>query len=214
MIVRVWHPSGNLYVYKSCMRVYVADTLFKQLQYEVNWQQPAGMPRFTCFMSDCKCPYGYSRFSIEARPWHKNLRAVLRNVAKSLKINIDFNCANLNLYHGTQQSVDWHSDNEWKMFGHNPTILSISLGSTRKFCVRPCNDVRNVITYTLDHGDVCIMQGNLQKTHQHQVPKEYYKDPDSVRINITARVITNCTCGHSPVSEWSYPFSTYQPGVS
>ena len=149
------------------MRVYVADTLFKQLQYEVNWQQPAGMPRFTCFMSNCKCPYGYSRFTIEARPWHKNLRAVLRNVAKSLNINIDFTCANLNLYHGTLQSVDWHSDNE-KLFGPTPTILSISLGSSRKFCVRPRNDFRNVITYTLEHGDVCLMQGNLQQTHQHQ----------------------------------------------
>jgi len=188
------------------MRMYVADQLFKQLM-SINWLQPAGMPRSTCFMSDCQCPYGYSRHSIDATPWHEPLRDIVRNIARALNLNLQNMkiCANLNLYEGSLQSVDWHSDNE-PMFGPEPTILSISLGGSRNFCVRPLNNLSNVLTYRLDHGDVSIMSGTLQQTHQHKVPKEWYHD-SSVRINITARIIKQCMCGGTPVScRWRTPF--------
>ena len=192
-------------MFKQLVPLAIGNALLDSLYNEINWTNP-GMPRFTYFMANCLCPYKYSKHSIKSAPWHNELYQLVVHLCQILKLNVTFDCANLNLYEGTNQSVGWHADDEDK-FGSMPTILSISLGSSRLFQLRTLQTPHEYDSFVLDHLDVCLMQGNLQSTHEHQVPKQFPNDPTSIRINITARVSTICTCGPTyHVSKVNTPF--------
>ena len=180
-------------MYKQFVPAIIGQCLFNSLYNDLNWANP-GMPRYTYFMSRCKCPYDYSRHSIEPAPWHQQLQILIQHVCNALNLNDDYDCANLNLYQGSHHSVEWHADDEDRI-GVDPTILSISLGSARKFVLRTNQQPYQYDSFLLEDLDVCVMSGNLQATHQHKVPKVWPPDPKSVRINITARVTKKCTCG-------------------
>merc|ERR1719335_327058 len=97
---------------------------------------------------------------------------------------------NMNLYEDGGMSVGWHSDDERIFQGkfQDIRILSLSLGVTRKFEVRinypePGKNPINVMN--LGNGDLCTMEGMLQKHYQHRVPKE--GTINGPRINLTWR---------------------------
>merc|ERR1719330_2096516 len=99
------------------------------------------------------------------------------------------NCCNLNLYDDGGMSVGWHADDERLFQGkfQDIRILSLSLGVTRKFVLRqnwPA-DGEGPITLSLGSGDICTMEGMLQKHYQHRVPKEAMVQ--GPRINLTWR---------------------------
>jgi alkylated DNA repair dioxygenase AlkB len=73
-----------------------------------------------------------------------------------------------NQYRSGQDSIGWHSDNEPSM-GFNPAIASVSLGSVRKFQIKPRNG--KPTDFWLEHGSLLIMHPGSQSTHLHQVPK-------------------------------------------
>lgn len=51
-------------------------------------------------------------------------------------LDVELNSVLLNLYRNEKDSVAWHSDDELTM-GVSPTIASVSLGTVRKFEMRP-----------------------------------------------------------------------------
>merc|ERR1712216_298818 len=87
------------------------------------------------------------------------------------------NSCNLNLYEDGGMSVGWHSDDE-RYFNskfQDIRILSFSLGVARQFHVRPNwpePQERPLRVLTLGNGDLCTMEGMLQKHYQHRVPRE------------------------------------------
>lgn len=58
-------------------------------------------------------------------------------------LDVDLNSVLMNLYRNEKDSVAWHSDDELTM-GVRPTIASISLGSVRKFEMRPKGHVSSI----------------------------------------------------------------------
>merc|ERR1712066_1124399 len=84
---------------------------------------------------------------------------------------------NLNLYEDGGMSVGWHSDDERLFQGkfQDIRIISFSLGVTRKFELRPNwpePGERSLHRVLLSDGDLCTMEGMLQKHFQHRVPRE------------------------------------------
>ncbi|MHC0067959.1 alpha-ketoglutarate-dependent dioxygenase AlkB [Nostoc sp. UIC 10890] len=75
-----------------------------------------------------------------------------------------------------------HADNEASM-GFNPAIASISLGSCRKFQIKPRNG--KPTDFWLEHGSLLVMHPGCQSTHLHQVPKT--NKVVGTRINLTFR---------------------------
>ncbi|NQZ59349.1 MAG: alpha-ketoglutarate-dependent dioxygenase AlkB, partial [Lentisphaeraceae bacterium] len=71
--------------------------------------------------------------------------------------------------------------------GRNPIIASISLGAERRFVIRALHEHLDKLTLKLPHASLLLMQGTLQHTHEHQVPKE--KTIQGVRVNLTFRQI-------------------------
>jgi alkylated DNA repair dioxygenase AlkB len=87
--------------------------------------------------------------------------------------------------------MGYHADNER---GVDPLIVSVSLGETRKFRVKPnrlgvqqlqLSTKTDSIAYDLASGDVLVMDGSMQVYWHHGVPKQLRITKP--RINITFR---------------------------
>lgn len=124
--------------------------------------------------------YTFSGETHPARGWTPTLQTIRKQV--ELHLGRRFNSCLANYYRNGQDSVAWHSDDEHEM---GDVIVSISLGGTRRFLTRE-KTTQSKETYTLEHGDMVVMSGDFQKTHEHCVPKTAKAvDP---RLNLTFRV--------------------------
>ena len=66
--------------------------------------------------------------------------------------------------------LGWHSDNE-RLHGSidDPyAILSLSMGSSRTFSIRPMNRRNDETHFLMSHGDLLSMNGFFQKIYQHR----------------------------------------------
>ncbi len=98
-----------------------------------------------------------------------------------------FNFILMSLYRDGRDSISWHSDDE-RFLGPNPTIASLSLGGSRRFCIRD-KVTREKAEVELNHGDLMVMHDDFQHRYEHHVPKTGKTvDP---RINLTFRNATN-----------------------
>ncbi|GBM41367.1 Alpha-ketoglutarate-dependent dioxygenase alkB 3 [Araneus ventricosus] len=139
-------------------------------------------------------PYTYAGATLEAGEMPNAVREIKEKVEATLRqydIKVELNSVLLNLYRNEKDSVAWHSDDELAL-GICPTIASVSLGVTRRFEMRPKENVRDldtgdIVYVNLTHGSLIVMDGCMQKDWLHRVPKEYHdKGP---RINLTFRTI-------------------------
>jgi alkylated DNA repair dioxygenase AlkB len=99
----------------------------------------------------------------------------------------DFAIAIGNRYLDGNHSIGWHADQE-KSMGVDPAIASISLGSVRRFSLKPKprSGVSGQIEhFDLEHGSLLLMLPGCQTTHIHQLAKTQKQVGE--RINWTFR---------------------------
>merc|ERR1711862_820467 len=160
------------------------------------------IPRKTAWMvapGGCSCTYRYGRIEVEPQvypPWMIQLMQLIMPLAGCNDMACWPNSCNLNLYEDGGMSVGWHSDDESLFQGkfQDIRIISFSLGVQRKFEIRanwPEQGEQPVRTIMLGDGDLCTMEGMLQKHFQHRVPKE--GNVEGERINLTWRWIMKHT---------------------
>jgi hypothetical protein len=179
---------------------------FQTVKDEVKWDQPEGphgpIPRKTAWMvapGGCCCKYRYGRIEVEPQvypPWMMNMMTMIMPLAGIMDVTQWPNSCNLNLYEDGGMSVGWHSDDEALFQGkfNDIRIISFSLGVQRKFEIRanwPEENERPIRTLKLGDGDLCTMEGMLQKHFQHRVPKE--GNVEGQRINLTWRWVMKHT---------------------
>ncbi len=86
-----------------------------------------------------------------------------------------------NWYRDGQDSVAMHRD---RVRSPGDTVVAIvSLGGRRPLVVRP-DEPGSTKRFHLGHGDLFVMGGSFQATHQHGIPKIAHADP---RISIMFR---------------------------
>jgi len=141
------------------------------------------IPRLQCWFGDPGATYAYSGLSMHPKPWTEELM-LLKAKIEALT-NSSYNSVLVNLYRDGKDSNGWHSDDE-KELGENPTIASLSLGSSRVFQLKhkATGERRNIL---LESGSLLIMSGELQKNWKHQIPKK--SKIFEPRINLTFRKI-------------------------
>ena len=137
-------------------------------------------PRLTAWFGEGRYMFGGTARTGQAFP--ALLECIRQDVSEIA--GVEFNSCLANLYRGGSDSVSWHSDDEKEM---GPVIASVSLGATRRFLLRPKGAKTPVTEYHLGHGDLVIMSGDLQTTHEHSVPKT--RIPTDPRLNLTFRVL-------------------------
>ena len=182
----------RLLVYRNFYSANLANQLFQNLQDEIEWLSPSytnpdgtvvHLPRLTANYGDKS--YNYSGLEFEPQPWTE-LLLPLKADAEKLS-GTAFNALIIQFYRDGNDRVNWHSDDDLCV-GKNPVIVSMSFGETRSFWFRNKDNsvFEEILKLELDHGDVVIMQGNLQHTHKHKVPREPEKGG---RINLTFRKV-------------------------
>lgn len=172
-----------------------------------SWDQPQGpngpIPRKTAWMvaRGCACTYRYGQIEVQPQEfptWMLSLMRLVMPLCGFVEAASWPNSCNLNLYEDGAMSVGWHADDERLFQGklRDIRILSLSLGASRRFELRanwPEAGEKPVHVLTLADGDLCTMEGMLQKHYQHRVPRE--GPVLSPRINLTWRWVV----AHGPV---------------
>jgi len=166
-----------------------ADRVLSTLRMELDWRQlPVKMfgreipqPRLTAWCADTGVRYAYSGLRFGARRWHPELKRLRR--ALELRTGGVFNSVLANAYRNGRDSMGWHADDEPEL-GQEPLIASLSLGSARRFLIRPTGGGRSR-HLDLEHGSLLLMQGQSQHEWQHAIPKT--SRTVGWRINLTFR---------------------------
>jgi alkylated DNA repair dioxygenase AlkB len=142
------------------------------------------VPRQEAIYGDEGCNYFYSSsVLLEPLPWTDELAKLRQHI--QIETGFNFNITIGNRYPSGNHSIGWHSDNE-KSMGQYPAIASISLGSIRKFSLKPRKGNAGEGThFYLEHGSLLLMLPGCQSTHVHQLPKT--KQIVGDRINWTFR---------------------------
>ncbi|WP_018691595.1 alpha-ketoglutarate-dependent dioxygenase AlkB family protein [Algicola sagamiensis] len=168
-----------------------ASQLFEQLKKEIIWEQPqirmfgkmVRIPRLQAWYGDDSATYQYSGLTNQPHPWTDTLLALKTELAAYLQQPL--NSVLINLYRDGEDSMGWHRDNE-KELGERPLIVSISLGTPRRFLLKN-RKTDERIERLLTPGSLLVMEGDSQEIWLHSVPK--MKRVLSSRINLTFRYI-------------------------
>lgn len=181
-------PVLPITYYPDFLGTEAANELYQhclKLEWQQNQIRMAGktmpVPRLECIYGDVGCDYLYSN-SVFLKPitWTEKL-AYLRDRITALT-GYKFRIVIGNQYRTGTDSISWHSDNEPSM-GFNPAIVSVSLGSCRKFQIKAIGG--KPTDFWLEQGSLLVMHPGCQSTHLHQVPKT--NKVVGTRINLTFR---------------------------
>ena len=164
-----------------------------KLEWQQNQIRIAGktmpVPRLECLYGDKGSDYLYSN-SVFLKPltWTEALSSLRDGLRPAVGDRITaltgykFRIVIGNQYRSGQDSIGWHTDNEQSM-GFNPAIASVSLGSCRKFQIKPRDG--KPTDFWQEHGSLQVKHPGCQSTHLHQVPKT--NKVVGTRINLTFR---------------------------
>ena len=185
-------PDGDL-TFSRTWRESESEDWMECLRKEIEWEQHrikifgqwVDCPRLSAWYGDPGAMYSYSSLSLTPKAWTPTLLEVRNQLAET--IERPFNSVLLNLYRNGNDSMGWHSDDEWEL-GLNPVIASISLGDSRMMKFRHRSDPGvSKFALELSTGSLLIMAGTTQKFWQHEIPKT--KKSVGERLNITFRFV-------------------------
>lgn len=193
------------------------DAFFERVRDGTIWMQPHGpfgpVPRKTAWLvaSGCSCSYRYGGLEVPPQafpPWMVELMKIIMPCCGLVDLGEMPNSCNMNLYEDGSMSVGWHSDDEALFQGkfRDCRIISLSLGARRRFELRlnwpQEHDAESIQSIYLVSGDLCTMEGMMQKHFQHRIAKEM--NVSGARINLTWRWIAKhdprCPAGRSRLS--------------
>jgi alkylated DNA repair dioxygenase AlkB len=95
-----------------------------------------------------------------------------------------FNTVLMNLYRSGNDSVSWHSDDDYPHGGH-PGVASLSLGETRRFRIAHKRHAAERYAIDLTAGGLLLMEGTSQVDYRHALPKS--AKALGARVNLTFR---------------------------
>jgi alkylated DNA repair dioxygenase AlkB len=182
--------DGRLVLFSLEKKDYFPPYIFPALRDHTPWKQEEIsiygkkilQPRLTCWYGTKGYEYsGIKNYPQMFTPLLNDLKKLVEGFSKE-----NFNSVLLNYYRNGNDSVGFHSDDESEL-GENPSITSMSFGGTREFVLKHKYKELAAIKLLLNHGDILIMGGELQKYWKHAILKE--KNCHEGRINLTFRRI-------------------------
>jgi alkylated DNA repair dioxygenase AlkB len=184
--------DADIRFWPEALNIAEASELLDQLLTEIDWQQEEVLifgqrrlvPRLVAWHGDPGANYTYSGTPHRPRPWTPALELVRERVLSLT--GCAFNSVLLNLYRDGRDGMGWHSDDEPEL-GRDPVIASVSLGATRRFCLRHRRKKDQRLDVGLGHGSLLLMAGATQHHWVHAVPKTSV--PVGQRVNLTFRQV-------------------------
>ena len=183
--------DGTVQYYGKVLTTEFADAYFAKLMHNIVWENDQALifgkllttKRKTAWYGDQVFEYTYSNIHKYALPWTVELLELKQRI-EALS-GETFNSCLLNLYHGGEEGMAWHSDAETDL-KKNGAIASLSLGAERKFAFKHKQTKEKVELY-LEHGSLLVMKDQTQSYWLHRLPPS--KKIHAARINLTFRTI-------------------------
>jgi len=160
------------------------DTMPWQQQVIPMYGRDVLTPRLTAWYGDPGSDYAFSGTKFNPMLWTDELLHIKTIVENHTKTT--FNSVLLNYYRDGNDSVAWHSDDEYEL-GIKPVIASVSFGQQRRFDVRRKDNHQTRYSIDLENGSLFLMKGDLQHNWEHRIPKSTQKLKS--RVNLTFRTI-------------------------
>lgn len=184
-------PNASLYFEKQFIKEDEAIKLYYFFLEQTKWEhlpfrifgKTVNSPRLEAYYATNGEHYSYSGKTLKVQVFNETLLALKAKIESIAKT--EFNAVLINYYRDGNDSNSWHADDE-KELGQNPTIASLSLGTTRRFDFKH-NTTNEQHKIELTNGSLLIMYGEMQHFWKHQIAKT--KRVDSGRINLTFRKI-------------------------
>jgi alkylated DNA repair dioxygenase AlkB len=182
--------EGEARLWPAAFDANEATRLFQDLRRQIDWREEqilmfgrrVPVPRRVAWHGDPGARYTYSGTEHHPLPWTPALERVRERV--TLLAGAHFNAVLLNLYRDGRDGMGWHADDEPEL-GRDPVIASVSLGATRRFCLRHRRHKDLRLNVPLTHGSLLLMSGATQHHWVHALPKT--TAPVGERINLTFR---------------------------
>ena len=161
------------------------------LRWERPWINDKRLPRKACWLT---MPYARHPYNYGGRKWPPHdmpgwLLHITNQVVLACGIRESPNSCNANMYESGDDVVGWHADDEplFKADQRDALIISLSLGADRTFAYKLNNSPDQPYKQLLQNGDLCVMEGLMQKYYKHAIFRE--KGEVGPRINLTWRWI-------------------------
>ena len=183
--------DGTVNYYGKILEEEKANAFYVKLLNEIEWRNDEAVifgkkiitKRKVAWYGDENFEYTYSNIHKYALPWTVELLELKQRI-EALS-GETFNSCLLNLYHGGEEGMAWHSDAETDL-KKNGAIASLSLGAERKFAFKHKQTKEKVELY-LEHGSLLVMKDQTQSYWLHRLPPS--KKIHAARINLTFRTI-------------------------
>jgi alkylated DNA repair dioxygenase AlkB len=105
-------------------------------------------------------------------------------VALCGRYGVELDSCLVNLYRDGNDAVAWHGDTVRKTL-RNPLVVTVSLGSSRRFLVRKRGGGPVLKEYAPGQGDLMVMGGAMQHDYEHTVPRD--ARASGARMSVTMR---------------------------
>jgi alkylated DNA repair dioxygenase AlkB len=159
-----------------------ADSLFDRLLPTVEWQAER-RPMYDRVVDVPRLMHFYDGGVLLPDPaLHQAREALVERYRDD--VGGPFCTAGLCLYRDGRDSVAWHGDRIGRGATEDTLVAIISLGSTRRFLLRPRGG-GHARRFELAGGDLLVMGGSCQRTWEHAVPKT--ARPVGPRISVQFR---------------------------
>jgi alkylated DNA repair dioxygenase AlkB len=168
----------------ALLHTFISSTPWKQETIKM-YGKLMKTPRLTAWYGDNDKDYTFSGTKYHPIPWTDELITIKEKT--ETVAGIRFNSVLLNYYRDGNDSVAWHSDDEYEL-GKDPVIASVSFGQVRRFDIRHKLDHDRKYSIYLENGSLLLMKGNLQHDWEHRIAKSI--KPMKERVNLTFRVIS------------------------
>lgn len=191
-------PDGWMLYNRQFIKHKQSRELLDYLRSQIKYTQPtirmfgrtSPQPRLISLVTeDPSITYRYSGQTLH--PLHVfNQLPLLNELLMKVKQRFDcpkLNAVLINWYRNGQDYMGFHADDEREL-GHQPRIVSVSVGAERDFVVKSrSHQGRDKVKIRLANGSGLLMAGGMQTHWLHGVPRRAGVTND--RINLTFRYI-------------------------
>lgn len=176
-------PIVKKYEYFELYSGFIEPNKFKLVYSEINENLVVNSGRKSLVCIDDKWEEKFAIYSLPKMKWLPEIKKIKDQIMSSYPEN-EINYGLVHYYHDENATINWHSDRE-ALRSH---IYSISLGGTRRFCMRD-KKTEEIFTFDLNDGDLFIMKPGCQDRFEHCIKSiKKYNIP---RISITFRKVEN-----------------------